>query len=259
MRIAGIQKLTMVDYPGILAATIFLQGCDLRCGFCHNPDLVFNRIAPTHTKAKALEFLKTQRRFIDGVCITGGEPLVSLDIDFLRELRKMDFKIKLDTNGFHPKKLKLLLDENLIDYIAIDIKGLPLQYATLAGCKGDVDDLIESIRLAVTVKNYEFRTTVVPTHHTPLIVKQMMEWLLFVAQKEKLQAYYVQQFVPRRGKMLSSEFDNIRTASNQLLEDCHTQVKGFFDICEIRKYYEAKDKEEKATVQEEQLTLQVVN
>lgn len=246
MRIAAIQKVTLVDYPGVIAATLFLPGCDLRCGFCHNPDLVFNKNIDKYiTPAQALAEFAQLRRFVEGICITGGEPLLSLDIDFVRELKEMGFKVKLDTNGFHPDKLKQLLDEKLIDYVAIDIKTLPLEYRKLTGCKGDVDALIESVRLAATLPQHEFRTTIIPGFHTPQLVRQMIDWLVFVTQRHnpdnKLYSYSLQQFVPRTGKMISGEFDTIAIASTQLLEQCHALVKDDFQICEIKEYYKTNE------------------
>lgn len=242
MRIAAIQQVTLIDYPGVIAATLFLPGCDLRCGFCHNPDLVFSKNIDKYiTPAEALTQLSKMRRFIDGVCITGGEPLLSLDIGFVRQLKTMGYKVKLDTNGFHPDKLKQLIDEKLLDYVAIDIKTLSMEYRKLTGCKGDIDSLIESVRLASTLPMHEFRTTIIPGFHTPQLVRQMIDWLLFVTQKEKLYSYSLQQFVPRVGKMISSEFDNIQFASTQLLEQCHNLVKDDFEICEIKEYYKTNN------------------
>lgn len=262
MRIAAIQKVTLVDYPGVIAATLFLPGCDLRCGFCHNPDLVFNRNIDKYiTPAEALLELKELRRFVDGVCITGGEPLLSLDIEFVRQIKALGFKVKLDTNGFHPDKLKQLIDENLIDYIAIDIKTLPMEYRKLTGCKGDVDALIDSIRLASTLPKHEFRTTIIPGFHTPQLVRQMIDWLLFVTQRyrsttnSKLYSYSLQQFVPRTGKMISPQFDNIAIASSQLLSECHKLVCDDFQICEIKEYYKTNTDEK--THKDEEVKLNI--
>jgi len=255
MKIVGFQKLTLVDYPGHLAATIFLPGCDLRCGFCHNPDLVFNRGPESYTPKEIMDELISRRRFIDAVCITGGEPLLTLDIDFVRQLKKEGFKIKLDTNGFNSVKLKKLLDEKLIDYVAIDIKTIPTEYQRLTGCTSDVDELIESVRLATTAPAYEFRTTIVPGFHTPQIVRQMIDWLLFVTQKDKLQAFYLQQFIPRVGQMISADFDKIPMATLNLLQEACDLVKYDFDICEVRQYYASKEQTDIATTQQTTLKL----
>ncbi len=243
MKIAGVQKLTTLDYPGHLAATIFLPGCDLRCGYCHNPDLVLNR-TPTQSAQSSLSakdvlaILREQRSFIDAVCITGGEPLLSLDPAFVREIKAMGFKIKIDTNGFHPQELKALVDEKLVDYVAVDIKTLPTLYQGLVGRKPKIADLMQTVRLVTTLPAYEFRTTVIPGYHSVELIESMVNWLRFTTGQRRLRAYYLQQFVPRPGCMLSPDFDKLPHTPHKMLDEYFEKVKEFFCICEVRKYYE---------------------
>ena len=245
MRIAGIQKLTTVDYPGHLAATIFLPGCDLRCGFCHNPDLVLNKIPAQSmlTPQKVLDILSLQRKFIEGVCITGGEPLLSLDIAFVREIKKMGLKVKIDTNGFHPDKLKELIDEKLVDYVAVDIKTLPTLYQGLVGRKTNAKDFSQTVRLVCALPSYEFRTTIIPGYHSVELVESMINWLLFTTGQKRLRAYYLQQFVPRIGCMLSADFDKFPITPNKVLSNYFERAKDHFHICEIRRYYDEVNNE----------------
>ena len=166
MRICGLQKLAMVDFPGKLAATVFTGGCNLRCPFCHNALLV-NRLEEnpeTHSVEEVLDFLKKRTGFLDGVVLSGGEPLLSDGAaDFLAAVKAMGFSVKLDTNGCYPDRLKEILDRGLVDYVAMDIKNCREKYAETVGIPGfDTVPVEESVRLLQTgVVDFEFRTTVV--------------------------------------------------------------------------------------------------
>jgi len=170
MNIYGLQKLSLLDYPEKLAATIFTGGCNLRCPFCHNASLV------THlsdiekiSDDDVFSFLKKRTGILDGVCITGGEPLLQDDLeDFIREIRKLGFLIKLDTNGVSPKKLSLLIDNGLIDYAAMDIKNSPEKYPLTVGIPDfNIEPVLESVGILLQGKiQYEFRTTLVRQFHS---------------------------------------------------------------------------------------------
>ncbi len=163
MNIAGIQKLTLLDYPEKTACTIFTVGCNFRCPFCHNAELAVGEEQANVSEQEVLDYLISRRGKLDGLCITGGEPLLQTDIlDFMAKVRSVGFLVKLDTNGSLYEKLKVIVDEKLCDYIAMDVKNVPEKYNVSAGCLTDNENVLKSIEL---LKNggvdYEFRTTVV--------------------------------------------------------------------------------------------------
>ena len=165
MHIHGLQKLAMVDYPGKLAATVFTGGCDLRCPFCHNALLV-TRLAetPEIPEREVLDFLFSRKGLLDGVVLTGGEPLLQPDAaEFLQAVRELDFAVKLDTNGCHPDALADILDRRLADYVAMDIKNSLEKYPWTVGVPGfDTAPVERSARLLMEgPADYEFRTTLV--------------------------------------------------------------------------------------------------
>ena len=181
MRICGLQKLSMVDYPDKLAATVFTGGCNLRCPFCHNALLV-TRLAetPEIPETEVLDFLASRRRLLDGVVLSGGEPLLHPDAaNFLRKVRNMGFAVKLDTNGCYPEQLSEILKEGLADYVAMDIKNSPEKYAMTAGVTDfDLAPVEESIRLLrESHVDYEFRTTLVRELHTAEDLAGIAAWL----------------------------------------------------------------------------------
>lgn len=193
MRIQGLQKLTLLDYPEHTACTVFTAGCNLRCPFCHNASLVVD--IPKEASVSEEEFfsfLEKRIGILDGVCVSGGEPLLQLDIElFIKKIKGMGFAVKLDTNGSFPDKLIHLLESGLVDYVAMDIKNCPEGYAITAGV--DVLD-IEAIKKSVSYLKeghvpYEFRTTVVKHYHTKESFEEIGKWL---AGTEK---YYLQNFV----------------------------------------------------------------
>ena len=171
MKIYGLQKMTLLDYPGHVACTVFLGGCDFRCPFCHNFELACGTAQALMEDSDLLNFLEKRKGLLDGVAFTGGEPLLSAGLpDLLRTVREMGFLTKLDTNGYHPEKLRQLLEEGLVDYVAMDIKNSPDKYALTCGIRDasrlDLSRITESIRLLMTgPADYEFRTTVVRELH----------------------------------------------------------------------------------------------
>lgn len=169
MEILGFQKTTLLDYPGHVAATVFVGGCNFRCPFCHNGLLVLDPMAkPRISEEEVLSYLKKRQGVLEGVCITGGEPTLQQDLAaFIRRLKGMGYLVKLDTNGSRPQVLTQLLQEGLLDYAAMDIKASPDNYATAAGLEQfDFDNIRQSIRLLMESDiPYEFRTTVVRGIH----------------------------------------------------------------------------------------------
>ena len=171
MQICGLQKMTLLDFPGRVACTVFLGGCDFRCPYCHNAGLVLRPAEqPVIDPEEVFALLEKRRGIIEGVCLTGGEPLLQPDLaDFIRELRRRGALVKLDTNGLLPERLKALMDEGLLDYVAMDIKGAPEKYPALTGVPGlDFAPVERSIALLTGGSvQYEFRTTVSPDTHAP--------------------------------------------------------------------------------------------
>ncbi len=169
MIISGFQKMTLLDFPGKVACTVFTGGCNFRCPFCHNALLVTEDFKAEFTEADILSFLEKRKGLLDGVCITGGEPLLQPDIaDFIRKIKAMGYAVKLDTNGSFPEKLKALVNDGLIDYVAMDIKNSMEKYTLTAGSSSDIlPEIGESIDFLISgAVDYEFRTTVVKEFHT---------------------------------------------------------------------------------------------
>lgn len=181
MQIHGLIKTTLLDYPDHLACTVFLGGCNFRCPFCHNKGLVlFPETQNIISEEYLLEYLNKRRNILEGVCITGGEPTIHKDLKpFISSLKELGFKIKLDTNGYRPDVIKDLYAEGLIDYIAMDVKATKSKYPLVTDIPNlDLSKIQESIDFILsTVKNYEFRTTVVKEFHTFEDIGQIKEWL----------------------------------------------------------------------------------
>ena len=167
MRIGGFNKLTTQDFPGNLACIIFTNGCNFDCDYCYNRDLVESH-APEISEEEIFSYLNQRKNMLDGVVISGGEPTIWNDlIPFMEKIKELGLKIKLDTNGYRPEVLKEILDKNLVDYIAMDIKALFNEYYKIVNKKLDTDKLIESINLIKKSKvDHEFRTTIIKGFHT---------------------------------------------------------------------------------------------
>ncbi len=193
MKLKGLQKLTLLDFPGKVACTVFTGGCNFRCPFCHNSDLVLNPAkTPDISEDEILSFLKKRCGLLDGICISGGEPLLQSDIEaFICEVRRMGYLIKLDTNGSFPERLERLIGQGLIDYAAMDIKSSPEGYPKLIGIENfDIAPIVESAKLLMEGRiPYEFRTTVVSPLHKPEDFEQIGRWLHGDSQ------YFLQAFV----------------------------------------------------------------
>ena len=180
MLIKGLQKTTLLDFPGKVACTLFTGGCNLRCPFCHNASLVISPdMSHLISEDEFFSFLNKRKAILDGVCITGGEPLLQKDIeDFILKVRALGFAVKLDTNGSYPDRLKSILDKKLVDYVAMDIKNQKEKYSLTCGVDVDTDDISRSISLLMSGDiEYEFRTTVVRELHTPQDIGEIGEWI----------------------------------------------------------------------------------
>lgn len=192
MSIHGLNKLTLLDYPGKVAATIFLGSCNFRCPFCHNRDLVLNPMGqPVIETDEVLKFLRKRQGILDGVCITGGEPSLYSGLeDLIRQIRDLGFSIKLDTNGFRPAVLKDLVSKNLLDMVAMDIKSSPEGYSRATGIDClDLAPIRESVRFLMGGHvPYEFRTTVVKELHDRKTFEDISQWI------GGCDAYYLQAY-----------------------------------------------------------------
>ena len=196
VKIGGLQKSSLIDYPEKISAIVFTQGCNFRCPYCHNPELLESN-SEEHASIlteEVLKFLKTRINKLDAVVITGGEPTLQPDLaDFIKQIKDLGFLVKLDTNGTNSELLEQLLERNLIDYVAMDIKAPIEKYSKVVGSKVDSKNILKSIELIKNSKiDYEFRTTVVKSQLSPSDFELIGE-LIQGAKK-----YYLQRFVPSK-------------------------------------------------------------
>lgn len=230
--IKGINKTTLVDYPPYTSSTIFLSGCNFRCPFCHNPDLVEGfHLLDDISEKEILEFLDTRKKWIDAVCITGGEPCIQKDLpQFIKKIKDKGFLLKLDTNGTNPDMIKFLLKNNLIDKIAMDIKSSKENYSDAIGKDSSIyiDKIQKSIDL---IKNsgidYEFRTTVVPDLVRKEDIKEIGLWI------GNAKKFAIQNF-RYSGKMLDESFKDKKPFFKDELLEMKQSVEKYFDNIEVR-------------------------
>lgn len=228
MEIFGLNKTTLLDYPGHVAATVFTGGCNFRCPFCHNRDLVLHPgTQPGVPEEEVFALLERRRGILEGVCITGGEPTLQPDLpEFMRKIKGLGYLVKLDTNGYQPKILGRLLEEGLTDYVAMDIKASPEAYARAAGCPElDFTRIQESISLLKGCDiPYEFRTTVVQGLHT------VEEFDAIGALLMGAGAYYLQAFRENE-HVIQKGFQAFPT---ETMEGIREKVKKYIDRVELR-------------------------
>ena len=227
MKIEALQKLTLLDYPGKMAATVFTYGCNLRCPFCHNALLVTEESEGGIDAEEVLSFLSKRKGMLGGVCVTGGEPLLQPDIeDFLKAIKGMGFMVKLDTNGTFPKKLKNVVRKGLVDYVAMDVKNCRDKYALTSGktCM-DLSAVDESIRFLLSGEvEVEFRTTVVKNFHTEEDLLKITDWI------SGADRYFLQQFVDS-GNLIN---ENLEGYSDAELTSIYKQVKRKLPVTKLR-------------------------
>ena len=201
MKIFGLQKMTLLDFPGHVACTVFLGGCDFRCPFCHNFELVEGTSPAVMEEDELLSFLKKRSGLLDGVAITGGEPCLHPGLpELMKKIHDLGFQVKLDTNGAHPALLGSILEQSLADYVAMDIKNSPENYARTVGLKEiDLAPIRESVQLLMEGKtDYEFRTTVVQELHAAADFERIGPWIAG-ARRYFLQAFTDRDSVPFGG------------------------------------------------------------
>lgn len=227
MTVNGLRKLTLLDFPGRVACTLFLAGCNMRCPFCHNAPLVIDGSGVENIpEDELLAFLKKRSGVLDGVCITGGEPTLRRELpELLRSIKALGYAVKLDTNGTNPDILAALIDEGLVDYVAMDIKNSPEKYCLTAGREVDMDAVRRSVAILMENKvKYEFRTTVVGGYHTADDFRAIGEWL------RGAEAYFLQNFVDS-GALLDPE---TRGADESEMKEYLEIMKQFVPAAELR-------------------------
>lgn len=233
MKISGLQKTTTIDYPGEIACTIFLYGCNFRCGFCYNPDLVIRKSSGDFSKKRILEFLKKRIGKLDAVCITGGEPLMTLDFDFVKKIKELGYKVKIDTNGSFSNRLREMINLGLVDYIAMDVKSCKEDYSKVAGVEVDLKKIEESIKMIYDFGEYEFRTTVVGRYHDTDSVRVLGKWLNEICGR-KPKKYFLQGFKKNKDGMIDSDFLKEKDVDEKFLNELKESVQDFFEEVGVR-------------------------
>ncbi len=230
MKVTGIQKLTLLDYPGVVACTVFTAGCNFRCPFCHNSMLVLPEQTDDDclTDDEVFDFLRKRRGVLDGVAVTGGEPLLHADMpEFLERVKALGYKIKLDTNGSNPGLLEALIRGGLVDRVAMDIKNAPGDYAATAGLKElDITPVERSKELLLGGSvDYEFRTTVVRGIHTKESLTEAARWI------KDAKEYYLQQFKDS-GSIIRP--DGLAAYDEKQMHELLTAVRDYVPAAELR-------------------------
>lgn len=191
MDIFGLEKMSLVDFDGYVACTVFTGSCNFKCPFCHNASLVEDfKSLPTIPEQEIIDYLNKRKGIIEGICITGGEPTLNPDLpQFLEKIRKTGVKIKVDTNGTNPKMIKQIYENNLADYFAMDIKNSKENYAKIIGYdKYDTKNVEQSVEFLLSINNYEFRTTAINEFHTLSDIEAIGKWI------NGAKKYYIQKF-----------------------------------------------------------------
>lgn len=229
VKIKGFIQTSLIDYPGKIASIVFFPRCNFSCSFCFNPEMVrdseeLREINPQ----EVFDYIESQRKWIDGVCLTGGEPTLQEGLmDFISEIKKMGFLVKLDTNGTNPEVLKKLLEKKLLDYVAMDIKAPLEKYEKVAGCKVNLENIKKSVELIRSSGiEYEFRTTVVPKQLDKDDIRAIGEWL------DGSKRYFLQQFRPE--KTLDKSFQGKSQYTPEQLKEFTDSIKNHFEKVEVR-------------------------
>jgi pyruvate formate lyase activating enzyme len=234
MKIGGLQKVTLLDFPDLMAAIVFVKGCNFACPFCFNRDLVLNNL-PTISPQTVFAFLKKRQKILDGVVISGGEPTIQTDLEnFIGRMKKLGYQVKLDTNGSQPEILKKLLEKNLIDYVALDIKGpLNEEYALAIGQQlFEPTVIIDSIKLLLKAKiPFEFRTTIVPKMHDQKILRSMAKDLKKIIGRRKI-PWLWQNFQPKN--CLDPQFEKKKPFKKEKLAEFLKMAKKFYPEVKLR-------------------------
>lgn len=228
MNIGGIQKTSLLDYPDTLSAIIWTIDCNFRCPFCYNKNLVFGK-TESISEEEVLSFLKKRKDMLEGLVISGGEPLMQKDIiDFIGKVKRLGYLIKIDTNGMFPDNLEELFDKKLVDYIAMDVKAPRKKYNQLAGVKVEVSKIEKSIDLIrKDSPGYEFKTTFAPGLLKKEDIVEIAKWL------EGSKNFYLQQF-KNNPPLISSEFDKVSPYDKEYVLETLEAIKPYFKNCFVR-------------------------
>lgn len=230
MRLGGYQKLTLIDFPGVIATTVFTVGCSFRCPFCHNPELVIRSQFPAlnNMEEEFFQHLSKRKGKLEGVCITGGEPTIQKDIvEFIRKIKDMGYLVKLDSNGTRPDVLAKIIKEKLVDFIAMDIKNSPENYSKTVGLQVDIKRIRMSVDMIMRSGiAHEFRTTVVPGIHEEGDFDKIAKWI------KGADAYYLQEY--REMRILDSKLKDKTHGKNINLEKIKNNIKDNFKKIGIR-------------------------
>lgn len=228
MQFSGFQKLTLLDFPEKTACTLFTAGCNFRCPFCHNAALVTHIDASNYfTEEYVLDYLKKRKGVLDGVCITGGEPLMHRELpEFIEKVKSLGYQIKLDTNGSYPDELKVLIDKGSIDYVAMDIKNSRKKYLLTADCdQKQLQNVEKSVEILKQGKiDYEFRTTVVKEYHEINDIKEIAEWI------NGARKYFLQNFIDS-GDLIK---ENLSAHTKETLQIMQKAAQDIIPKVEIR-------------------------
>ena len=227
MLIKGFQKLTLLDYPGKTACTVFTGGCNFRCPFCHNAGLVTKLDSEIIDKSEIFDHLKKRQGILDGIVISGGEPLLQNGIDeFLSEIKELGYEIKLDTNGSFPEKLKNIIDAKLCDYVAVDIKNSKEKYCETVGLENfDVSLIEKTVDILMNGNvDFEFRTTVTKNFHTIEDIEHIGEWI------KGVERYYLQNFVDS-GNLIDNSVEGV---SKEIMYEMLDVVEKYVPTAELR-------------------------
>jgi len=225
----GLQKTTLIDFPGKVASTLFVDKCNFRCGYCQNPSLVFEREENEISEREALDFLKERKKYLDGVCITGGEPTLHPGLKhFIGKVKNLGLLVKLDTNGTNPKMLKELIEEKLVDFVAMDIKNPLEKYDLATNVRVDISAVKESIELLKLGKvDYEFRSTIVPG----ITQKEDIPKIGILLRGAK--KFVLQQFM-NDVPLVDEKFRNVTPYPETELKEMKKELEKFIELVELR-------------------------
>ncbi len=228
MTFGGFEKFTLIDYPGKVACMVYTIGCNFRCPYCHNPELVDETVEKTYSERQILDFLDKRKNMLDGVVITGGEPTMHGDLlDFMEEVKKRGYLVKLDSNGTRPEIIQKAIDRRLVDYIAMDIKSPLSKYESIAAHPVDSDAIRKSIAILMeNAVDYEFRTTVIKAMLSPEDIQEIGKEIMGARR------YYLQKFIPT--KILNAQFRKKVTYSDDEFKSFQALLAKHVDYCGIR-------------------------
>ena len=237
MKLGGLENLTLIDYPGKVAATVFTVGCNFRCPYCYSSELVIPEKIKDQTiilEKDFFDFIENRKGLLEGVVICGGEPTIHQDLpDFIKKIKEKGFLVKLDSNGSNPEVLESLIQNKLIDYVAMDVKGPKEKYGIMTGLNAQWDNVMmekidKSINLLKNSKiDYEFRTTVVPDVLKKEDILKIANWI------KPAKKYYLQNYRAEK-ETINPEFMNKKAYSEEFLLDIQKEISSFFDICKVR-------------------------